>query len=365
MPIINEPRVRAADGPAAEDVAQQAAVQERAGNWDAAAALYAQTFRSSLHEGLTERAADALRGQARIRVQQRRFDEAEELADLSLELAQRHGLAQAAARALNVLGTIHHSRQDWPRAEGYYGRALELALDMGDDELTGLTCQNLGVVASIRGDFREARSRFLECVGSFVRSGSTANAMLAYNNLGLASSDMREWMEAEVYFSRGIEIAERLHHLPSTGMLHSNLAEPLIQVGDVQRARESLDRAEAAAGHVGDRAVLSDVARRRGILARTEGDLDDAEAHLQRALDVAGDPELGVERALALRELGEVRAAQGRWEDAAATFRLSIALFRSRGAVADAGVAERKLTELSARRVAVGGTIFHSGNEVP
>jgi tetratricopeptide (TPR) repeat protein len=346
MPIINEPRVRAAEGSATEDVAQRATVEERAGNWEAAAALYAHTFRSALHGGEPDQAVDALRGQARMRLQQRRFEEAEELAELCLELARGYDLPVAIARGLNVLGLIRFWHRGGEAAEQLYLSALEMALDLGDDELVGLVCQNLGVVANVRGDFREARSRYLEGIGSFVRSGSTANAMLAYNNLGMASADLQEWMEAEVYFSRGIEIAERLGHAPSAGMLYSNLAEPLIRVSEFDRARQSLDRAEAAASRIDDHTTLADVARYRGAMARLEGDLAGAEEHLARALRITDLPEPGLERAEVLRELGELRAAQGRRGDALEAFRAAAGLFAALGGVADARITEARCAEV-------------------
>ena len=49
MPIINEPRIRpASSAEPAEDVASRATQAEREGRWDAAAELYALTFRSAL-----------------------------------------------------------------------------------------------------------------------------------------------------------------------------------------------------------------------------------------------------------------------------------------------------------------------------
>ncbi|HEU0054291.1 MAG TPA: tetratricopeptide repeat protein [Longimicrobium sp.] len=345
MPIIIEPRVRGVlETEAAEDIAVQAAAAERQGEWDTAAGLYARTFRSALQEGWTERAADALRGQARIRQQQGRYEEAEELAELSRELAERNGLAQAVARALNILGIIRYSRQDWAGAESFYRAALEKALDLGDDELVGLACQNLGVLANVKGDLREARSRYLESVGSFVRSGSTFNAMMAYNNLGMAATDLQEWMEAEVYYSRGIEIAERLSHAQLTGMLYSNLAEPLIHVGELQRARDSLAVAEEAATQVGDAATLADISRFRGIIAREQGDLDLAESFLQRALESSGPPDL--ERAKTLRELARLHRARGRRADAVRAYRSAGALYHAFGAHAYAQAMEDEVREL-------------------
>jgi len=350
MPIINEPRVRATDTlePSA-DAASRATAAERAGDWNEAAGLYAVTFRTALGQGEFERAADALRGQARMRLQQGRYEEAEELLELSLEIARQHGLAAAEARGCNVLGIIRYSQRDWAGAQPLYEQALEMALDGGDDELTGLACLNLGVLANLRGDYHEARRRYLEGIGSFVRSGSTANAMLAYNNLGIASADLQEWMEAEVYFSRGIEIAERLRHAPPAGMLYSNLAKPLIQVGELDRARASLDLAEEAARRVGDTSTLTDVERFRAMAARADGDLDAAERHLSAALArVGGNEDMEQERAEVYREWAELARAQGKPEVAVERLREAALAFTRMGMVADAEAVRRRVAEISA-----------------
>src|SRR6185436_18856566 len=200
------------------------------------------------------------------------------------------GLRRSAARAINVLGMIRYERRDLGGARDYYCHALELALDVGDDELVGFACQNAGVVASDVGDLREARIAFMESIGSFVRSGDAASASLGYNNLGVASSGIGEWLEAEVYFSRGIEIAERLHHAPMLAKLYGNRAEPLIFVGELQQAGETLRLAEETARAVGDRFALSVASRWRAVLARIGGAYEEAEQHLQRALSLVPHP---------------------------------------------------------------------------
>ena len=100
-------------------------------------------------------------------------------------------------------------------------------------------------------------------VGSFVRSGNSENALHAYNNLGIASAELHEWLEADVYFSRGIEIAERLSHTPLLAKLYGNRAEPLIEIGDFDHAEQMLDGAERAATAVGDRVASGVVWRWR------------------------------------------------------------------------------------------------------
>jgi tetratricopeptide (TPR) repeat protein len=324
------------------ELTRRAGAEEGLGEWDEAARLYSLAFRSSVLGRDIAAAADALRGQARVRNHQRRFDEAEELAMLSLEIAARNGLEQAAARALNVLGVVLQARGDWDEARRIFPRVLERALDLGDDELAGLACLNEGVIEDLTGKPREARTLFLQSIGSFVRSGNSVHAMLAYNNLGIVSARLREWMEAEVFFSRGIEIGERLAHAPQLAKLYCNRAEPLIHVGEDARALASLDRAESFARQVGDRGVLVRIDTFRGTIHRRRGDLDEAERRLRRAVESGAGSGLASERAEALRLLGEVHLEQGRGEEGRAMLRTARALFRSLGAdAAEEALAER------------------------
>lgn len=337
------PPLTAQDG---RGLAQRAGAAEGLGHWDAAARLYSLAFRASVMDRDMAAAADALRGQARVRSQQRRFDEAEELAALSLQIAESHGLGQAAARAMNVLGIVRYWVGDWPGARGLYARALDLALDLGDDELAGLACQNAGVIAHREGDQREARKLYLESVGSFVRSGNSANAMMAYNNLGTVSVYLGEWLEAEVYFSRGIEIGERLSHSQGLARLYSNRAHALLQIGEPVRARTSLERAERAAQVVGDRATLAEVERYRGMQARLEHRLDDAEGYLLRALDMAENEATEFDLAETLRELALLREAQRRPAEAAELYARAADAFRSVGAEHHSRATEERLAAL-------------------
>jgi tetratricopeptide (TPR) repeat protein len=317
---------------------------EVAGRWKEADQLYAGLFRRAVAERDPSTAADALRRQAIVRGKLGNADEAEELAELSFEVAERCGLARAAARAVNVRALLLYTREELPGARALYREALARARAVRDDELTGLVCQNLGVIANIQGDLTEARALYLECIASTIRSGDRTAAMLAYNNLGMVCADMREWLEAELYMDRGLDVAERIGHLPTAALLQLNRAEPLIQMGELRRARATLDRAEELALPLNDRRTLAGVRRFRAVIARLEGDLAAADRELEDAAALVAGGGHELERAEILGAVARLRWEQGRRDDA------RTALHRARDCFAALGAAReiRRLDEVLA-----------------
>lgn len=324
----------------AADVAGRAAALELAADWEPAAELHARLFRYGAESGSVALLTDASRSQARVRRWQGRLEEAEELAELSREVAERAGLHQAAARAINMLAAILHHRAELDGARALYTAALERAREVRDDELIGSVCQNLGIIANVQGDLREARALYLESLGSTVRSGNARAAVSTYNNLGMVCSDLQEWMEAEVCFRRGIEIAEQQGNATLLASLCANRAEPLIGVGDLDRALETLDRAEAESSRLEGPGPESDVARMRGVVARRRGDLRGANQHLSQALLIAAKAGQELERAEALEELAYLRREEGRTAEARPMLREARQGYRALGAARDAARVE-------------------------
>jgi tetratricopeptide (TPR) repeat protein len=326
---------------------ERAGLLERAGDWLGADRVYAEVFEEATRSESLDILTESMRRMATVRLRQGLGEEATELADLSLEIALRCDLSQAAARAQNVLGVITHSAGRLEQAEAIYQEALERAQGAGDAETVGIICQNLGVIANVRGDHRRARVLYLETIASFVRSGNRSAAITAYNNLGMVCTDLQEWMEAQVYFGRGIEIAQQVGDTTMLAKLHLNRAEPLIRVGEFASARESLDAAESLAGPVAEKTDLADVKRFRASIARLQLDLDQAEHLIQDALAIASSADLDLEYAEALEEQSRIRLAEGRPGAARILLREALSRFQAIGARQDA---ERVQEELESVR---------------
>jgi tetratricopeptide (TPR) repeat protein len=336
----------AAPGPDQQTIAalgRSAAALEQRGEWDAAARAFSAQFRMAAAERAVEEMVNAVRGGARVRYRQGRNDEAEELALLSEEVSRALGLPQAEARALNVRAMIRYSRRDLEGASTLYAQALEQARRVRDDELVGLVCLNLGVIANIRGDLLEARALYLESIAASLRSGDKVAAIGAYANLGAVCADLRDWLEAELYFDHAIEQADRLGHTPHLARLLVARAEPLIHMGELGRARATLDQAERMAGKPNDADLGVDIRRFRGMLARMEGDHAAADEHLRAALEQAEQGGFALEEAEVLAEMARLCWAGGRPADARATAEGARQRFRALGARREVEEMERLL----------------------
>jgi tetratricopeptide (TPR) repeat protein len=319
-----------------ESLAADAARAERAADWDAAFTAHQRLFWAAMEAGDTEAAASALRGQSRVCQQRGRFDDADEYASLSLEIAERAGHAAAAARAVNTLAVVRFLQHDWEGAGALYAEAGERARDCGDDALVGWSGQNLGVLANLRGDLRRARALYLESVAAAVRSGDATTAMTAYNSLGMVCADLEEWTESGLYFDRGLELAEQHGDVRVRATLLCNRAEPMIFVGETDRALATLREAEEIAVETGDQRTLSEVNRFRGVIARVAGAGAEAEECLTRAMEIAERAGLDLERAEAMEELARLRWGEGRRGPARATAREAQRAYAALGAAHNA-----------------------------
>lgn len=309
---------------------------ERAADWDAAFTAHQRLFWAAMEAGDMEAAASALRGQSRVCQQRGRFEDAEEYASLSLEIAERAGHAAAAARAVNTLAIIRFLQHDWEGAGALYAEAGERARDCGDDALVGWSGQNLGVLANLRGDLRRARALYLESVAAAVRSGDATTAMTAYNGLGLVCADLEEWTESLLYFDRGLELAEQHGDVGVRATLLCNRAEPLIFVGETDRALATLRDAEEIALQAGDQRTLTEASRFRGVISREAGEGARAEECLTRAMEIAERAGLELERAEAMEELARLRWGEGRPGPARATAREAQRAYAALGATYNA-----------------------------
>ena len=319
-----------------EELRNRALAHQRAGRWADAAATFSAIFRRAVAAANVEAVARALYGQARAWRGQHRHEEALELIELCRELCHRNGLVQLGARALNESAVLFYERGDLEGAQTRYQLALREAWAADDALLMAFIYQNLGVIANTRGDLREARVLYLESIAASLRSQDPTSAIMVYNNLGMLSADLQEWMESELFFDRGIEMAEREGLREQLTRLYVNRAEPLIGMEEFGLALASLEHAEGLAMEIGNRSALGAVARFRARISRLCGDLPEAERYADQAIALAEELHLELRAAEALEELAWVRWEQRREEEATDALERAERIFTANHAAQDA-----------------------------
>jgi predicted ATPase/DNA-binding winged helix-turn-helix (wHTH) protein/tetratricopeptide (TPR) repeat protein len=213
--------------------------------------------------------------------------------------------------------------------------ALEPAGTPGSDEpthaaLSGMLCAGQGLVEAHRGALEDGRAvlergltRLQRCAGDpqHVSKLALIHLWLGWVNFLLARNN-----EADEHAERGLTIFTDLDDRWGIARCQILRGNNETAVGQLKRAVEPLRCSRAAADAIGDRRIGSLACRNLAILAGWFGDYRAAAALLDEALGLSeelGDW-LGV--AYALREIGKVQIAEGRYTEAVGALRQSIAI---------------------------------------
>ncbi len=253
------------------------------------------------------RSARALWGLAWVEFWAGRWTVAAEHAAQSYEISIQFGLEVPQDHLPIALVAVH--RGDLELARAHSERALELAAEQfGLHPPQHLAI--LGLVALGEGDAEGATAR----LGEADRQAAA---------LGWGEPGIRWWSGDHV--------------------------EVLLQLGRVDEAIRILDAWEADAVRLGREWVLAHVARCRGLVAATRGDVPDALALLERAAsghEAAGDP---FGRARALLALGIVRRRDRQKRPARDTIEAALEGFEAVGAVGWVAQARAELGRIGGR----------------
>jgi DNA-binding CsgD family transcriptional regulator len=212
------------------------------------------------------------------------------LQSLCAELSERDELG--AAEALWYLSLVELRACRFAAAAEYAARAEQIHVQYAIDQADQMMLYPPLLVAAYLGDLDRAQE--------------------------LADRLRVEWTWGIVKFWRG-QTAQALEHFaaaetrdggirdPTMNWFYGEYAAALLEVGRVDEAVDLLDRWEDDATRVRRTWALAHVMRCRGLVAAARGDLDDAQALLERAVDAHTDVADPFGRARALLALGIVR----------------------------------------------------------
>jgi putative nucleotidyltransferase with HDIG domain len=284
--------------------------------------------------------AEALRRKGAVHRRRHEWDAAMALLREAYDAAQAACDPVEAAEILNAMGAVHLERGELPEAREVLTRALAAGTE--HDELRGRIEQNFGIIANIEGNLREAVSRYSTSLVAFQQAGDERGCAIAYHNLGMVSADEQRWDQADGYYAKCLDFAERTGDVHLRGCALLNRTEVHIARQHFEDARQSAEAALRIFDQLGSQQGKSDAYKFLGVLYRETGVLGLAEARLKAAIDLACGCGATLQEAEASRELALVYRRIEHNHDSVVFLNRSIRLFQRLGA-------QRDLRDVSAR----------------
>lgn len=240
----------------------------------------------------------------------------------------------------------------------YYERLLDIRRELGDIVGQSSSLYSMGVIAYEIGDYERARSWLGESAALQKDQGDTANESWSVMYLGMVDLKQADYAQAVGYHQRAMKLAQRREDTFQEGIHLTNLARVTMRLGQYELALEQfekslemkrqmndvvgvgftlfyqgliyiyLDRhAEAQTALQGAIEAWEEIPKNErvvsyyhygaGLLAFVQGQLQEAEEHLSKAIDLSTRLVLKAETIENLSALSQVKLALGEHEAAA------------------------------------------------
>ncbi len=262
----------------------------------------------------------------------------------ALELCQKIGDAGARARAEWFLGFVECDLGDPSVSEELVDQALRTARAVADRWCIATALSTRAKQAMLRGELGEVERNGAQSLEMFRALGDRWGQLQSMEWLGALARIRGDYGRATRLHRDGLRMAEELGLWPQAADQLSWLGRVAMHLGDHAQARDLHERAKRLAARHSYTPGETFAEIGLGLVARREGRLDAAEAHLRSVLERSrsADTVPGVGVTLSLAELGFVAEQRG---DAAAAQTLHL----------DGFAASRKLGDPRAMALALEG----------
>lgn len=261
--------------------------------------------------------------------------EAEQWLRRTLPDVERSGDRIARRRATNLRGIALFELGQLEAAELSFRRALELGEQESDPLLVARAMNNLGQIANVRGSRVDALTLYQLAVPAYQRLGNARGLAETYHNMAISYRDLGQLERADESEQRAIEFARAVPVARIAALARIGRAEVALRRGDTAVARVAALRGATECLGLGDPAGTADGLRVLGLACIAAGAFADAAAALGRASGFAARHANPVLEAETLRARAQLAAACGAVDDARQHADAALALFARAGAKAD------------------------------
>jgi predicted ATPase/DNA-binding CsgD family transcriptional regulator/Tfp pilus assembly protein PilF len=221
------------------------------------------------------------------------------------------GRARALALLANGMVAINVNEADAGGIVHQLEEALRLFREEEDDRHTMLTLNVLAFALGASGDATRARQVIEGCMTMAGRTGDARNGALACNNLSWIALQEGDAHRAREALEEGLIIARHAGDLWVIAMALGNLGHlALVADGNRERALELTREALHIQEELGDKRNLPVTFSVLASIARDNGDVDIATAHLRATVTIAQDTGQVVNEGIGHLDLGSLALLQ-------------------------------------------------------
>jgi DNA-binding NtrC family response regulator/tetratricopeptide (TPR) repeat protein len=249
------------------------------------------------------------------------LDEAQRAIDQSLVASRSAGDMVHHALALTTAGLIKSWEADYDAADRLQARGLEVAREHNLLVPLLFSAFLRGLTLTGKGDYASALATFREGLELSRKVGDEAIHHRLLNCLGWLHFELGDLDGAAELNQKSADEGRRRSDPGTLPNAELNLGDIFLARGDLEGAREMFDRVDRFArdpttsGWMRFRYSIR-LASSQGELALARGDLERAERHAQRCLELATRTNARKNLVKAWRLAGQTACAAGRWEDA-------------------------------------------------
>lgn len=248
-----------------------------------------------------------------------------------LPKVEQSGDRVAFRKCLNMFGAACRELGDLTAAQLAWSRLIDVA-HTDDDPLTlARATNNLGIVANMRGDHRSALGQYQLAIPTYQRLGHETGLAESYHNIAISYRDVGDLDSADESEQRAVEFAMSASNPHIAALARLGRAEISYRRGDAPLASSLAQRAAVEFAELGDPVREADATRLRGLAALSMGYHAEAGEHIEHAVKVARQYSNKLLQAEALRARAELRIDKGDVSDARADVSQAMVLYEELG----------------------------------
>jgi tetratricopeptide (TPR) repeat protein len=304
------------------------------GYWDQSATLHRSALAAARRAGDRRGEADTLAELGSLQEKNGDYPAAAATVAQVLAIYRDLGDLPGQANALTQLGLLHMETGDYPAAAASHQQALALARSVGDRVVEADALTLLGAVQQETGDYPAAAASHQQALALCRDLGYRVGQAYALHSLGAVQQDTGDYPAAAASHQQALTLFGDMGDLLGQARALNALGLVQQQTGDYPAAAASHQQALTLFADLGNLLGQAEALNYLGELATRTTNPQQAREHHSQALAIARDVGAAPEEALALEGLGRSHLQDGHPGQATEYLRQALAIYQRLGAPA-------------------------------